>query len=71
MFTPKLTLRSFGLALAGLAIVPTRTRAQQPSPEALARQKLAATDHQRQGPRRPVRRSSARFFRWRARTPDG
>ena len=47
MFTPKLTPWSVGLALAGLAIVPLATRAQQPSPEALERQKLTEADHQR------------------------
>ena len=54
---------SVGLALVGLVVVPTGTRAQQPtapppaaatarppaplSPEALERQKLTETDHQR------------------------
>ena len=63
MFTPKLTSWSVGLALAGLAIVPTGTRAQQPAPppaaaptprpamqptpEMLERQKLTEADHQR------------------------
>ena len=63
MSTPKLTLWSLGLALAGLGIIPMATRAQQPatptpaataprppaqlSPEALERQRLTDADHQR------------------------
>ena len=63
MFTPKLILWSVGLALAGLALVPTGTKAQQPTtpppaaatprpamqptPEMLERQKLTQEDHQR------------------------
>ena len=47
MSNARLILCSFGLALAGLAIVPTSTRAQQLSPEAQERQKLTEADHQR------------------------
>ena len=62
MFTPKLIVWSVGLALAGLAIVPTGTRAQQQTapppaatprppvvltPEMQERQKLTQEDHQR------------------------
>src|ERR1039458_2048032 len=63
MFTPKLILWSVGLALAGLALVPTGTKAQQPTTpppaaptprpprqrtrEMRKRQKLTQEDHQR------------------------
>lgn len=60
MFTPQLIRWSVGLALVGLVVVPTGTKAQQQttptvtprppavlSPEALERQKLTQEDHQR------------------------
>src|SRR5450756_499365 len=63
MSTRKLILCSVGVALAGLVLVPTGTRAQQtatpppatvtarqpvaPSPEMVERQKLTQADHQR------------------------
>jgi hypothetical protein len=56
MFTPKLTPWSVGLALVGLVVVPTASRAQQPSPEARAEARRLADQDLKEMPLHELRR---------------